>query len=171
MKKSDPTAGAQSKRSKGRIQQQRSSAGSSPVGRREVDTRTRGGIQDHADPPTILRNHPSLNDPDRPKSSNSSTSMSSTTSDLRPVTQRTLTALWTPKTTDKMQPERFVAGGRKPVRQQHHAAPQPRKRPTAAATRERNQRMTRQETTAISLEAPSMEPDGSAVVEPHDAPT
>ena len=113
---SDPAAGAQSKRGKGRIQQQRSSAGPSPVGRREADTRTRGGIQDHADPPTILRNHPNLNDPDRLKSSNSSTAMSSTTSDLRTVTQRTLTALWTPKTTDKMQPARFAAGGRKPVR-------------------------------------------------------
>ena len=168
---SDPAAGAQSKRGKGRIQQQRSPAGPSPVGRREADTRTRGGIQDHADSPTIPRNNPSLTDPDRRKSSNSSPSMSSTTSDLRAVTQRTLIALWAHKTKDKMQPARFAAGGRKPVRQQHHAAAQPRKRPTAAATRERNQRKTRQETTAISLEAPLMEPDGSTVVEPHDAPT
>ena len=88
------------------------------------------------------------------------------------VTQRTLTALWTAKTTGKMQPARFAAGGRKPVRQQHQAAPQQRKRPTTATTGERNQWMTRQETTAISLGASSsMEPDGSAVVEPHDAPT
>ena len=40
----DPTVGAQSKRGKGRTQQQRGFAGTSPVGRREADTRTRGVV-------------------------------------------------------------------------------------------------------------------------------
>ena len=87
------------------------------------------------------------------------------------VAQRTLTALRTSKTRGKMRPARFAAGGRKPVRQQHQAAPQQRTRPTTT-TGERNQRITRPpDTTAISLQASSMESDGSAAVEPHDAPT
>ena len=123
----DPTVGAPSKRGKGRTQQQRGSAGTSSVGRREADTRTRGVVQDHADSPKVPRNHPSLKDPNRPRSSNSSTPTSKVSS-LKAVAQRTLTALWTPtqkKPKGKMQPARHTPGGRRPVRQQHRPTPLP----------------------------------------------
>ena len=163
-----PSVGAQSKRGKGRTQQQRGSAGTSPGGRREAATRTRGVVQDQADPPKAPRNHPSLDDPNRPSATKNFRSVAAS---LPATAQRTLQALWTPKQTrGKMQPARRTPVGRQPVRKRPHRTPQREARApdsTAADILETIPRAPEGPPRAL----PSKEPDDSAVVEPYDAPT
>ena len=165
----DPTVGAQSKRGKGRAQQQRGSAGTSPLGRREADTRTRGVVQDQADSPKAPRNQPSPNDPNRPSASKN---FRSAASSLQTAAQRTLQALWTPtqKTRGKMQPARRTPAGRQPVRKRPQRTPQGQARAPDSSAADIL------ETTSRTPEGPPQallpkDPDDSSTVEPHDAPT
>ena len=171
-----PTVGAQSKRGKGRTQQQRGSAGTSPVGRREADTRTRGVVQDQADSPKAPRNHPSLSDPNRPSAKNSNTkNFLSAASSMKTAAQRTLQALWTPtqKTSGKMKPARRTPAGRQAVRKRPQRTLQRQARaPDSSATEVPE---TAPRTPATRGGPPqtllSKDPDDSSMVEPHDAPT